>query len=354
MTSANADLIRKHDTKSNILAGSIRSGQKAITSAGAEFVQDILRHEATGEYKEWTCDDGQVLLTSAQNISGVKTFEDNLIVSASIGIGIDTPQGTLHVQEGYSSASPSVDYDTLVLKNNGNCGVSILGTDANYQSIVLGSESDVIGSQISWNYDNREMLITTDTSAARISLRTGTDGKRDLIITSAGDVGIGILDPDDIKGKLHVSEIFGGGSYYDPSTGYDTIVCENGADCGMSILGPDGSYQALIFGSQSDTYGAQINWRYSDDRLIVGTHKTGAHLAFHTNLSSEQMVITSAGYVGINTTLAGTSATLHVNGDMRFDISDLYINGTAGHTGSFDLTASSTVTVENGIITNVA
>jgi phage anti-repressor protein len=93
MTSANVDIIRKQDSLFNILTGSIREGQKAYTSAGTDYVTEIFR-SSTNTYKNWTCDDGQVLLTGSQNISGTKTFKNASTFSDTL-----TVSGVLSVNE---------------------------------------------------------------------------------------------------------------------------------------------------------------------------------------------------------------------------------------------------------------
>lgn len=102
---AEVDVVRKQDTLSNILAGSIVEGQKAYTSAGADYVTSVFRVSGS-DYKQWTCDDGQVLLTSAQTVSGDKTWDGYSTFNDGV-----TFKGNLRI-DNQSDNSPNIDLVT--------------------------------------------------------------------------------------------------------------------------------------------------------------------------------------------------------------------------------------------------
>lgn len=80
MATTSADIKRKWDTKANLTGGGIIAGQKGYAN-DQTFVQEIHRSSDGGSYYETTVDDGQMLLTGNQSVSGDKIFTSAVNVS---------------------------------------------------------------------------------------------------------------------------------------------------------------------------------------------------------------------------------------------------------------------------------
>ncbi len=77
-----------------------------------------------------------------------------LIPNVGIGIASSSADGTLHVHTATAgSVTANAGANDLVVENNGDGGISILGPDNAFQSLFFGSPMDTIGSILRWNHD---------------------------------------------------------------------------------------------------------------------------------------------------------------------------------------------------------
>jgi hypothetical protein len=150
------------------------------------------------------------------------------------------------------------------------------------------SDNDSIG--IAWGdvqnaqsgllvYDHANDAMTFNTSAAQR-----------VIIESAGQVGIGTMDPD---GELHVHTSSAGSvSAY---TNADEIVAEGGGESGISILTPDANHGYLVFGAASSNLAAYVKSHYGNGVLQIGTAKVGGNIKFRSGNDVEVLVLDETG-----------------------------------------------------------
>src|SRR3990167_3645838 len=129
--------------------------------------------------------------------------------------------------------------------------------------------------------------------------------------TASGNVGIGTTEPD---GKLHVHTATAG-SVTATADGSDFVV-EGSDNAGMSILTPDASQGQLVFGTPSDSFGAQVTWNHDTDLMQVGTRNAGADLELTTDNGSTVMHLNDSGNVGIGEVAPGSK--LSVSGGGSF------------------------------------
>jgi hypothetical protein len=120
------------------------------------------------------------------------TFDGTTLnVVGNGGVGIARTEGTLHVHTATAgSVTANTIADDLVVENNGNMGISLLGPDANDKYIYFGSPSTNNIASIGANYNSgTELLFFTTAGAERLRIDdTGnvkvSDG--DLVIGTSG------------------------------------------------------------------------------------------------------------------------------------------------------------------------
>ena len=145
--------------------------------------------------------DNQVAVwKTATKIEGESVFRWD---GTKLGVGISSPDGTLHVHTGSAgSITAPTDGDELVVENSAAGGITILTPDASQANLIFGSPSDNNGAQISWKFDDLQMLIKTSQANAFITFHGGT-GSEHMRLNSAGDFGIGETT---IVGQFHVKQ----------------------------------------------------------------------------------------------------------------------------------------------------
>lgn len=232
-----------------------------------------------------------------------------LAAASSVGIGTDSPDGTLHVHSGSAGAvSASADADDLVVESSGAAGMHLLAPDAHSSIIRFGTPTDSTGAAIQWANTNDLFTIGTSKTSSDMRFMSGnyTEAMR---IDSNGDVFIGATSGE---GKLRVDN--------SGQTDYIAVFYDDGAaEKGNSIKidafrpaielvdqsGSSGDYKISADGGtfrisfDSDSDGAYSTARFDDstpfeinsngrltfDQYGSGTHTATAQYALAVNAS---------------------------------------------------------------------
>ncbi|ANS05462.1 glycoprotein repeat domain-containing protein [uncultured Mediterranean phage] len=152
--------------------------------------------------------------------------------------------------------------------------------------------------------EGTQVIDVTDTEAFLV--RKNSDGGNVFVVDSTNTrVGIATDSPD---GTLHSHS--GSAGSVSASAGALEGVFENSGDAGITLLSPDASFTNVIFGSASDSIGAQLKWKHDSDLFRIGTANAGASLAFETANTVEAMRIDSSGNL-----LMGHAASMNSGGN---------------------------------------
>ena len=104
----------------------------------------------------------------------------------------------------------------------------------------------------------------------------------------------------------------------------DELVVESSVNGGISILGPNGTYQSLFLGDVADSVSLKVQWDSGNNVGIVGTTKGSAELVLASGNGTEALRIDSSGRVGI-----GVSAPSGI-----LDVEDATVNMSLNSTGT--------------------
>ena len=210
-----------------------------------------------------------------------------------VGLGTSTPMQKLHV-DGYFRLDNTTLYPFMILN------LSDLWPDG-HTGIVFSYNNSLKGYIY---YDNGESLL-------RLNAAAGDGGRNDLVITSAGKVGLGTPTP---ASNFHVAE---------SSPGYTATFgteINNHFTAGTNVsIGDDNAISLLYVGQDIDHKG-YLHWTYN---------ATPANALFEIGTYSglNPLILQSAGgNVGIGTT--SPSSRLHVKYDSN---DDLYLGFNDGH-----------------------
>ncbi|PCI29262.1 hypothetical protein COB55_02470, partial [Candidatus Wolfebacteria bacterium] len=203
--------------------------------------------------------------------------------SDNVGIGITTPDQTLHVFKGSAGSITANTLAPLVVENSTHSYINILSPNNVNTGIYFGDEDDNDIGKVEYFHASDVLSFTTNTFER-------------MRIDSSGNVGIGTTTPNATL-NVHTAD----GGVMIPDAAGDDLVIENSAATGLSILSPDGNDGSIYFGTPSDTTGAALRWNHNADTFTIETRNTGASLVFETGDSAEAMRIDSSGNVGIGT-----------------------------------------------------
>jgi len=213
----------------------------------------------------------------------------------NVGIGTTTPQRKLEIYDGASGGVGNSNAE-LVLEDNGNAGLSILGTTVHSGSIYFGDSTNNALGVIQYG------LSSHATNANALMFQTNASEK--MRITSNGNVGIGTTSPISIL----------------------TITKSDATAYNPTTLAGTGDTLTLINSSATDNNSSEIMFKGTSNlgtdlrsAAIGAVHtshtsgSSGGDLFFSTTgggTFSEKMRILGTGNVGIGTTSPG--AKLHV------------------------------------------
>ena len=207
--------------------------------------------------------------------------------SGNAGIGTTSPSSKLHVSSSESVALFDGNPDTSNVYVDINAAANRRGV-IRFQS--AGTNKWSIGRGDSDEFSENNFHISTGSSG-------GNAAK--LVVTSAGNVGIGTTSPDQ---TLHVHK---GSAGSISSTSNSVLTLENSTDAILQFLTPSSNVNQIRFGDPSDNGAGFLEYNHNENRLTFGT------------AGPERMRIDSSGKVGIGTTTIGEKLTIG-DGDLKF------------------------------------
>jgi hypothetical protein len=250
------------------------------------------------------------------------------LLGDKLGVGIDSPDGRLHVYNGSAgTVSPDNTGDELTLENSSHVGMTMLSPDANFSSVYFGSPSDNRGAKVDWCYDNLEMSVGTRHVGGKLLLLSNSEDVA-VTIDDDGDVGIGETNPAfklDIAGDARISD-----SNFTLSSKSGGLLLRG------DTAGEDNYSAAVIFGFNTGKSGI-VGKQIGSDNDSIG-------LAFFTHYSNSGAVdceevltivgsstaSTYMGPAGDDDLLRLSSGSLAINGTV-------FLNSISGTTGGSDL-----------------
>jgi hypothetical protein len=198
----------------------------------------------------------QVLYNNAGTWDGASGL---VYSSGNVGIGTTSPLNLLHV----SQASANTIFR--------------LGNNASYdQFIYFNGNNDW---SLGMDYSNSNAFVLSNASSI------GTNDR--LVVTTGGNVGIGVTNP---SGKLHIY-------------GADTIVTLTNTNA--SGYGEFTFYEGSTLKAEMFAVGSSLS-TYAGANSFIIYQNSNDPIAFYTNGTNERMRITGAGNVGIGTTNPST------------------------------------------------
>ena len=118
--------------------------------------------------------DGNVAISDALSVSGTASITGN------VGIGISTPDQTLHVHKGSAGNVSASQYSVAVFENNSHAYLNILSPSDSYSAVLFGDEDDRDVGYISYHHDSDELLL-----GAGGQSRVQIDGNGNVAISNA-------------------------------------------------------------------------------------------------------------------------------------------------------------------------
>jgi len=151
---------------------------------------------ATGVGVEFVNTDNSYMRFSTNNTERVRIAADG-----SVGIGVTSPDGTLHINTASAGTiTANTSADDLVVENSVNSGISILSPDANYSLLYFGSPSDNDGMALGWNYSSGAGSFATKKVGSTLTF------KADNLVTNLTLSGASGSELAEFEGNVTLSE----------------------------------------------------------------------------------------------------------------------------------------------------
>ena len=177
-----------------------------------------------------------------------------------------------------SDYSKSTDFAAKDDLPSGNANKVVSGTEIN-------TEFEAIETAVNSKANTASPTFTGTVTLAGLTA-TGTINftgatVSDLGTVTTADINGGTIDGVVIGGASAAAGTFTslkastGSSGATANANVDECIVESSGNGGISILTPDASQGALVFGSASDSIGGFIQWVYNNDNLQLGTSKAG-------------------------------------------------------------------------------
>ncbi|MDP2104092.1 MAG: hypothetical protein Q8K26_04180, partial [Candidatus Gracilibacteria bacterium] len=129
-------------------------------------------------------------------VSGLTAGTPGLMVrnDGNVGIGTATPGAKLHIFTAGSGISPSTSGDELVIENNGDAGLSILGGSANSSYMLFGDGGSSSAGIIQYYHTDPSLRLRAVEAGSYLTLSTANIER--VRVDTGGNVGIGTASPN--------------------------------------------------------------------------------------------------------------------------------------------------------------
>ena len=237
----------------------------------------------------------------------------DVLSTGNVGIGTTSPSELLSLQQ---AGTAKANTNMLSITNSGNAAdmdgtiSSILFNQYYYDAstpALVDSGNISVGTETDWTS-------TASTQDAYMAFSTVFDGSmtEHMRITSAGNVGIGTTNPDNV---LHVHKATAGTVAADANS---ILTLENDTTAYLSFLTPATATSGILFGDTGDNGRASVLYNHNIDSLSIEVAGATAQ------------TIDSSGNVGIGTTspagklTIGTAPSASHTGGTGLDISSAF------------------------------
>ena len=226
--------------------------------------------------------------TSVLNVGGNSHFYGNIFLNGTTNRAIqNSTAGRALIN--FATAGDSYF-------NNGNLGIGTISPGSKLD--IDASTGSTIGIRVTGGTSVDMVRITQTGSGNAIVVEDETNpDATPFVVAADGRVGIGLTAPLSSY-KLHVRN----GTATNSVAAAGTVATfESSGVTYITVLSPDSLNGGLIYGSNSDRFGAYHIWNHDNNALYIATAKSGATMRFLTDEQTEQMRIDSSGNVGIGT-----------------------------------------------------
>lgn len=232
--------------------------------------------------------------------------------------------------------SNSPDLNSFVIKSDGKIGIGYSSTEELATKLnILGTAfatvsliSPFVQANTIFPANDYDLNIRTrdgNSGTKNIYFGTGNSGGTPftrMTITSGGTVGIGTTNPNPFTlnqsdGKFHVKS---GESGVTGGTGGGTVVIEASTTNYLQMYSPDENVSGIVFGSNSDAFGAFMRWGHSQGKLQISTANDNDYIELGADNSSFKAYVTNNGF-GVNTL---PSQALHISGNTLIEGDFIY------------------------------
>jgi len=262
--------------------------------------------------------------SSQSNPKGIGASTGTVFIvtsSGSVGIGTTNPQGKLHVNGGDVFFGDETNVATNIRLRRNGATVGSIGT-YNSQLELCGGSSIGASHMVITSTGNVGIGINAPTAKLHVSGSTTTNllvGTNDLFVSASGNIGIGETNP---TSKLVIKDL--------STSVFQAINAGVGSTAGISFQ--NNSVEQLIVRSRGDISRSTIYSQVWDFELGTNADK---NLLLYTN-GQERVRINNGGNVGIGTTTPNAK---------------LDVNGNAIVTGS--LTVTGTITAQTLVVQTI-
>ena len=286
-------------------------------------------------------------LIQSSNVLASESIQSNNFFSIDdldLNISTRTNSGTKNINLMTGPKPGGLGYTRVKITSGGTVGINIDNPTA--QLDVSVPTGNTIGLRVSGNSDTDMVRITqTGNGNAFLVEDSSNPDSSPFVVTSGGTVGIGTTNPNPFTlnqsdGKFHVKS---GESGVTGGTGGGTVVIEANTTNYLQMYSPDENVSGIVFGSNSDAFGAYMRWGHSQGKLQISTANAGDYIELGADNSSFKAYVTNTGF-GVNTL---PSQALHISGNTLIEGDIIYPSPTTAPVTSGATGTKGTITWDN-------